>query len=459
VDVSPGRAPRTRWGQQFDASIADLFQLQTDIANEVASALNVVLNDSIRHQLAGRPTQDIDAYDAYLRGKEMIAGDITPTVLRGAEVEFRRAVALDSTFAAAWAESAMNHITLFRLGGTQASDAEAARVEVERAIALAPELPDVRAAKGLYLTVVRGDAAGALREYEAALRFAPSRSDLLILAAGAEQILGRHSAALSHRKRAARLDPRSPEVHASLAWNYFVLRRYAEAEVALDRARAQRPTSMSLLYTQALVDVGKGDHAAARRVLQLAQQLTDSTTVVAYVALREELLWLLDDAQQRLLLGLTPAALDSARADWALALAETYWMRGDRRRARAYADTASVAFSALIKTVLNDSDRAMLVALMGLALAYLGREDEAVRRGTEAVAAAQVAVGPPWQDSYIQHQLARIYLLVGEPEKSLDQLEPLLKLPGMISPGWLRIDPTFTPLRGHPRFERLVNGI
>ena len=59
---------------------------------------------------------------------------------------------------------------------------------------------------------------------------------------------------------------------------------------------------------------------------------------------------------------------------------------------------------------------------------------------------------------YIQHQLARIYLLVGEPEKALDQLEPLLRIPYYLSPGWLRIDPTFDPLRNNPRFRKLVEG-
>ena len=63
-----------------------------------------------------------------------------------------------------------------------------------------------------------------------------------------------------------------------------------------------------------------------------------------------------------------------------------------------------------------------------------------------------------YQGAYIQHQLVRIYLLVGEPEKALDQLEPLLRMPYYLSPGWLRIDPTFAPLKGNPRFERLVNG-
>jgi hypothetical protein len=73
-----------------------------------------------------------------------------------------------------------------------------------------------------------------------------------------------------------------------------------------------------------------------------------------------------------------------------------------------------------------------------------------------------VALLPISRDAYIgpylQHQLARIYLLVGEPEKALDHLEPLLKIPYVLSPGWLKVDPNFAPLRGNPRFERLVNG-
>jgi hypothetical protein len=82
---------------------------------------------------------------------------------------------------------------------------------------------------------------------------------------------------------------------------------------------------------------------------------------------------------------------------------------------------------------------------------------------TRATARSGTWIGPFSRDAtvgpYLQHRLARIYLLVGEPEKALDQLEPLLKIPYYLSPGWLKIDPNFAPLRGNPRFERLVNGI
>jgi tetratricopeptide (TPR) repeat protein len=93
----------------------------------------------------------------------------------------------------------------------------------------------------------------------------------------------------------------------------------------------------------------------------------------------------------------------------------------------------------------------------GLALAYLGRKAEAVEEGERAVALLPISrdaiLGPS-----IQEKLVWIYLRVGEPEKALDQLEPLLRIPYILSPGWLKIDPTFDPLRGHPRFERLVRG-
>jgi TolB-like protein/tRNA A-37 threonylcarbamoyl transferase component Bud32 len=453
VEVSPGQAPRTRWGQTFDASITDVFQVQAAMASQVASALDVALADSTRRQLAKRPTRNLDAYDAYLRGKEVSAGDITPTALRTAEAEFQRAVRLDSTFASAWAELAMNHVVLFRLGGTQAKDAEAARREVERAIALAPDLPEVRAAKGLYESVIRGDTESALREYQAGLRSAPNRSDLLSLAAGVEARRGGLKEALSHYERAARLDPRSPDLAATLADVYLDLRRFDESQAALTRARALRPSSMSLLYDQAFLDVARGDLEGARQALREAERVTDSTTVVAYVALREDLLWLLDDAGQRLLLTLTPAALDSGRADWALAFAQTYWRRGDEQRARAYADTASKAYGELLRHVFNPLSRAQLMALQALALAYSGREQDALRRGSEALSASKLAAAPPRRLSYVRYLVVRIHLLGGDTEKALDQLEQ-----ANYPAGWLKIDPTFAPLRGHPRFERLVKG-
>ena len=95
--------------------------------------------------------------------------------------------------------------------------------------------------------------------------------------------------------------------------------------------------------------------------------------------------------------------------------------------------------------------------VLGLALAYLGRKEEAIRKGVRGVALDPVSKDPV-DGPYCQHQLVRIYILVGEPEKALDQLEPLLKIPYYLSPGWLKIDPNFDPLRKNPRFQKLAAG-
>ena len=133
---------------------------------------------------------------------------------------------------------------------------------------------------------------------------------------------------------------------------------------------------------------------------------------------------------------------------------QTLWLRGDKDRARAYADTAHRAFLEQLKGAPAD---AQLHVLDGLALAYMGKKAEAIAEGEAGVALSPISKDAR-NGAYLQHQLVRIYLMIGEKEKALDRLEPLLKMPYYLSPGWLRIDPTFAELKGNPRFEKLLAG-
>jgi serine/threonine-protein kinase len=204
----------------------------------------------------------------------------------------------------------------------------------------------------------------------------------------------------------------------------------------------------------AMVHLARGNLADARSALATAMRHGDPAAVVAYFATYWDLFWVLDDAQRALLLGMSPAYFDDDRASWGLALAGANAVAGDRDRARAYADSARLALEDQMR---DAPDNAQLHVLLGTALAYLGRKADAIREGRRAV-----ELLPPtahaFSGAYNQHQLARIYVLVGEPERAMDELEALLARPYFISPGWLRIDPTFDPLRKLPRFAELVDG-
>ncbi|MGH7511429.1 MAG: TPR end-of-group domain-containing protein [Gemmatimonadales bacterium] len=154
------------------------------------------------------------------------------------------------------------------------------------------------------------------------------------------------------------------------------------------------------------------------------------------------------------MLTLSPNAFDNDPANWAIVRTQLYHLRGDRGRTAIYADSARSSFAEQSRAAPEDAQRH---ALLGLALAYLGRKEEAVREGRRGVELKPISLDA-YTGPYIQLQLARIYLLVGEPEKALDQLEPLLRIPYYLSPGWLRIDPTFDPVRNNPRFKKLVEG-
>jgi len=278
------------------------------------------------------------------------------------------------------------------------------------------------------------------------------RGNRLSAAALAEESHGQWEPAIDHLKEAERLEPWSVAIKRELGSAFLRLRRYREAGEAIDKGLALEPTSLPLIEDKAMTSLGQGDLAAARTILNAVPNEVDPSALVAFVARYEDLVWALDEGQRERLLGLTPTTFGDDKGSWALCLTQAYALKGDMSRTRIHAEEARQAYEEQLRASPQDSERHVL---LGLALAYLGRHTEAIAEGQRGVALLPVtkdARNGPYQ----QHQLARIYLLAGEPEEALDQLEPLLQIPYFLSPGWLRIDPTFEPLRKNPRFQKLL---
>jgi DNA-binding SARP family transcriptional activator/TolB-like protein len=454
IRLVPGTAPVTRWQQPIDAALTDVFAVQADIATKVADALGVVLGDSARRELTVKPTESLAAYDEFLKG-EAAAQDMKadPAGLRRAIAYYQRAVSLDSTFARAWSQLSRAQTSLYSNGIPDPVLGNAARVAAERARALRPADALVYLAAGDYYGSINPvDNERAVAEYSHGVRLAPDNVDLLGALASAETSLGQWDGATARLARAARLDPRSITVARRLAAVHMWLRQYPAADLAADRAVALAPTSPAMVSLKVMVAAARGDLDSARAIIQRAQSRIDPAVLYPFFAAYQDMYWVLDDAQQREVLAAPPIAFDDDRGSWGLVRAGLYQLRGDRRRMRVFADSARLALETQIRAEPDDWQRH---ALLGLALAYLGQKPEAIREGQRGVAMMPISrdayFGP-----YNQLQLVRIYLLTGEPDLALDQLEPLLRVPYYISPGWLRIDPTFDPLRKHPRFQRLV---
>lgn len=397
----------TEWQQPFDAELSDVFAVQAEIAGRVAGALNLALGEGDRRALGRRPTADLAAYDAYLRG-EQISGGVSvfePGAVRQALAHYQEAVTLDSTFEAAWGQLARAHALLYHNNVTpSAADAKAARPRPREVQALAPDGLAGRLALGEYYTSVERDDRRALEQYALGLRAAPRNAELLAGYARAQQGIGAWDSALATLTRAREIDPRSTSIGWRRAQTLLNLRRYDEALAAIDETLALAPSYLTLLQQKAMVYLARGDLAGARAALRAVPPCSPRRTPCRATG--------------------HGAGATLIRRRW------SFRSSCGRRR-----ETGS-------------SMRSMV---------WPWRTSDGRRRRSARVSAALFPITrDAYNGPYYQHQLVRIYLLVGERDKALDRLEPLLKIPYYLSPGWLRVDPAFAPLRGHPRFERLA---
>jgi TolB-like protein len=439
-----------KWGHPFDAPLTDVFAVQSDIATRVADALGVALSPALRTEIANRPTKNLDAYTAYL-GAQAIQErtDVDRPSLERAIALYERAVRLDSGFALAWAALSKAWAVGFYTGMPVAAES-ASLGAARRAQVLAPNAPGTHAALGAYAHYVLRDNERALTEYEAGLHAEPKNPELLTLAGLAERDRGDWSTALTHLTMAADLDPRSSQAAWAMSSTLLWLRRLPDARGAADRALALGPGNLAAVDYRTMCSLAAGDLEGAKAVLRVARPDAGATSLGVYVSAFYDLSWVLDSADQELVLAAPPSAYPGGRGQWALTHSEIYWRRGDRARARAFADTGRSVIERFIQAGGGTSE---VRAFYGQALAYLGRKPEAIQQESLAV---QGSSQHAWDGPYLQHQAVRAYIILGEQARALDLLTPLLARPYYLTPAWLSIDPNFAPLRGNPRFQALV---
>jgi serine/threonine-protein kinase len=452
IQVSDDDAAST-WQQSFEAPLTDVFKLQADIAGQVAQAMRVALPGAAQARLAETPTRNPAAYDAFLRAREATNASVAPADLRRGIAHLETAIRLDSTFAWAWADLSSNLSSLYSNAGASPELGRRALAAAQRAAALDPNGISGHRALATYYRLVAGDHARAWTEFEAAREKAPGDASILSGLGLVARSLGRPEEGLEYAQAAYALDPRSASRAALVAITLLWLRRPAEARAPAERALALAPRSIDLVERLAMISLSEGDLPGARRTMAEAGEV-DRTELAAYTATYWDLGWMLPDSVQQVVLGLGEEAFDSDSASAAIVRAQLYHWRGNATASRAWGDSAQRHFANQLRGSPDDPTRH---ALRGLALAYAGRMTEAVREGERAV-----ELRPVTQDAelgaYYLHQLVRIHLLAGQPDKAMDQLERLFKTPHYASRAWLRIDPDFTPLHGNPRFERLAGG-
>lgn len=435
------------WADRYDAVLEDIFQVQASIAQKVIEAIDVTLFEGGGRTLDARPTDNVEAYDLYLRGNEYynrrdfaIAADM-----------YGKAVTLDSTFVLALAKLSIAHIGQYWFGVDRTDERRAlAKSAVDRALTLRPELPEAHLALGYYHYWGHLDYASAMLAFERARDLGLKDSDLYHALAAVQRRQAKWDEAARSFATAVELDPRNAHMEHDLGQTLGYMRRFAEAIMHLERAIELAPDVSAPYNDLAFAHIRwKGDTAAARRVLSTAEEKTDSDFRWSRYVIET-----LERNHAAALARAQGMEDDELRH---LAVADVLARTDEAARARAHYDSARVLLETRIAEATAGDASSWTYSQLGLVYAGLGREDEAKEAGERATRLVPLETDALAGASHLW-DLAQIYTRVGATEAALDLLEQLLTIPGPASREWLRLDPAWDALRDSPRFRALLGG-
>jgi TolB-like protein/Flp pilus assembly protein TadD len=469
VQLIDARTDLHVWNDTYDREITDLFALQTELARRIAFALRANLSPREKASLQVHPTSDLDAYDLFLRARDLFrwsgSGDPHENGERALRL-LEEAVARDPLFALAHCLISRFHGELYWFGYDRTrSRLTQAKIAADTALRLQPDSSDVRLALAYYYYFGYRDYELARTELAIAHAAAPNDAEAWDASGAIARRQGRWDEALSNFEKARELDPRNPSVLWNLADTYACLGRNDEAARGFANGIEVNPEAHFFSVEQAAIPLrSEGNIAPLRAVLRDIPGDFDPGGGITNIAVRVSLMDRDYDSAERLLKAARYERFHDIGVGGPAAILDGYtfpraWYEGLIARGRNDIDAAERAFRAAQRIVEADlvqaPDDAKLVAMLGLVHAMKGRHEDAIAAGVRAVELLPIS-----RDAYdgplIAAKLAVIYAQAGQGDRAIELLTGLVTIPNGPTPGSLRLEREWDPLRGDARFEKLL---
>ena len=446
------------WTDIYDDEMSEVFRLQSDVAERVAQALDIALLEPERQVLASRPTENMEAYDYYLRATEYFNRSDRESDFKIAIRMYERSIELDPVFAVAYASLSDVHSYMFWYHYDHSQERLAmAKQAADKALELNPELPEAHLALGHYYYHGYSDYDRALEQFAIARKSQPNNSKILAWIGYVQRRQGKSEEALANLKRACELDPRSGKLAEEAGITSMILRRYSQAERYYNRAILLAPDLQESYTKKArLYLCWEGSTEKARAVLAEALQnikSEENSDIVNSLIMLDVFDGNYQEALERLSSQPEDIEIRGNFVPAALRYALIYMYMDNKGQAKEYYDEAR---SILETKIQQHPEDARFHSSLGIAYAGLSYKEDAIREGKLAVDLLPVAKDALKGAGRVE-ELARIYVMVGECNAAIDQLELLLSKSGQTSIHLLQLDPAWNPLRNHPRFQKLVN--